>query len=98
MFTGKTLFAQIMDFLPWSTFHRIVERYNGDYRVRTLRCAGQFRVMAFAQLTYRESLLYVAKILSVTIFEKMPLQQALQGNDSLQNIYEIQNQLDLYYS
>ncbi len=64
MYTGKTLFAQVMDFLPWSTFHRIVERYNGDYRVRTLRCAEQFRVMAFAQLTYRESLRDIEACLS----------------------------------
>ena len=53
---GKTLFAQLMDFLPWKTFHRIVDRYGGDQRVRTLSCAEQWRVMAFAQLTYRESL------------------------------------------
>jgi hypothetical protein len=56
MNTGKTLFAQIMDFLPWKTFHRIVARHGGDKRVRTLGCVGQFRAMAFAQLTYRESL------------------------------------------
>src|ERR1700674_1699305 len=53
---GKTLFAQLMDFLPWSTFTRIVGRYDGDARVRTLCCAEQYRAMAFAQLTYRESL------------------------------------------
>ena len=56
MNTGKTLFAQLMDYLPWSTFTRIVVRYDGDHRVRTLSCAEQYRVMAFAQLTYRESL------------------------------------------
>ena len=56
MNTGKTLFAQVMDFLPWKTFHRIVDRYGGDHRIRTLSCAEQFRIMAFAQLTYRESL------------------------------------------
>ena len=56
MYLGKTLFAQVMDFLPWKTFHRIVRRYGGDRGVRTLSCAEQFRVMAFAQLTYRESL------------------------------------------
>ena len=56
MNTGKTLFAQLMDFLPWTTFTRYVERYGGDQGVRTLPCAEQFRVMAFAQLTYRESL------------------------------------------
>jgi hypothetical protein len=56
MNTGKTLFAQLMDFLPWTTFTRIVERHGGDRYVKSLTCADQFRVMAFAQLTYRESL------------------------------------------
>lgn len=56
MYLGKTLFAQVMDFLPWKSFHRIVRRYGGDRGVRTLSCAEQFRVMAFAQLTYRRTL------------------------------------------
>jgi transposase len=56
MYAGKTLFAQLMDFLPWSTFTRLVVRYDGDRAVRTLSCAEQFRALAFAQLTYRESL------------------------------------------
>jgi hypothetical protein len=56
MNTGKTLFAQLMDFLPWSTFDRIVARYNGNRAVRTLPCVAQYQVMAFAQITYRESL------------------------------------------
>jgi len=56
MHVGKTLFAQLMDFLPWTTFQRIVERHGGNRRVRKLNCAEQFRAMAFAQLTYRESL------------------------------------------
>lgn len=56
MNTGKTLFAQLMDFLPWTTFTRIVERHGGDRYVKSLTCTEQFRVMAFAQLTYRESL------------------------------------------
>jgi transposase len=56
MYLGKTLFAQLMDFLPWKTFHRIVDRCDGDRYVKSLTCADQFRVMAFAQLTYRESL------------------------------------------
>jgi hypothetical protein len=56
MNTGKTLFAQVMDFLPWKTFQRIADRYETDHRVRTLSCVEQFRVMAFAQLCYRESL------------------------------------------
>ena len=53
---GKTMFAQIMEFVPWTSFARIVERYGGDSGVRSLSCTEQFRAMAFAQLTYRESL------------------------------------------
>jgi hypothetical protein len=56
MNVGKTLFAQVMEFVPWKTFSRIVERHKGDAGVRTLGCADLFRVMAFAQLTWRESL------------------------------------------
>ena len=64
MYAGKTLFAQLMDFLPWSTFTRLVDRYDGDHRVRTLTCAEQYRTMAFAQLTYRESLRDIETCLS----------------------------------
>jgi hypothetical protein len=53
---GRTLFSQVMDFVPWASFERIVARYGGDVRVRRLRCGEQFRIMAFAQMTYRESL------------------------------------------
>jgi hypothetical protein len=56
MNVGKTLFAQVMEFVPWKTFGRIIERHKGDAGVRTLGCADLFRVMAFAQLTWRESL------------------------------------------
>ena len=43
MHEGKTLFAQLMDFLPWSSFARIVARYNGDRYIKTLRCTEHFR-------------------------------------------------------
>jgi len=56
MNAGRTLFAQLMDFVPWSSFARSVTHYGGDRRVRRLPCAEQYRAMAFAQLTYRESL------------------------------------------
>ena len=56
MNVGKTLFAQVMEYVPWTSFARIVERYGGDSGVRSLACTEQFRAMAFAQLTYRESL------------------------------------------
>ncbi len=56
MNVGKTLFAQIMEFIPWTSFACIVDRYSGNADVRRMNCAEQFRVMAFAQLTWRESL------------------------------------------
>jgi len=56
MNVGKTLFAQVMEFIPWTSFSRIVDRYRGNAGVRTLAAAEHFRVMAFAQLTWRESL------------------------------------------
>lgn len=56
MHSGRTVFAQVMSFLPWTTFARIVARYGGDRFVRSLRCTEQYRAMAFAQLTGRESL------------------------------------------
>ena len=56
MHVGKTLFAQVMEFVPWKTFGRIIARHDGDAGVRTLGCADVFRIMAFAQLTWRESL------------------------------------------
>ncbi len=56
MYSGRTMFAQLMEFVPWTSFSRIVIRYGGDKRVRNMSCAEQFRAMAFAQLTYRESL------------------------------------------
>ena len=65
MNTGKTLFAQLMDYLPWSTFDRIVARYDGNPAVRTLPCATQYQAMAFAQVTYRESLRDIEASLSV---------------------------------
>ncbi len=56
MNTGKTVFSQIMEFLPWRTFQRRVKQYKGDYRIKKFSCSDQFLCMAFAQLTFRESL------------------------------------------
>ena len=56
MNTGQTVFSQLMDFLPTYEFQKCVNRYSGDYRSRNLSCRDQFLAMAFAQLTYRESL------------------------------------------
>jgi hypothetical protein len=64
MNAGKTLFSQLMDCLPWSTFARVVARYHGDHSVQTFPCTEQYRAMAFAQLTYRESLRDIEACLS----------------------------------
>jgi len=53
---GKTIFAQLMDFLPAYQFHKCVDRYRGHYKVKRFSCWNQFLCLAFAQLTYRESL------------------------------------------
>ena len=53
---GQTVFSQIIDFLPQKKFRQCVNRYNGNYRVRSFKCYNQLLCMAFAQLTYRESL------------------------------------------
>ena len=53
---GKTLFAQLMEFVPWTSFARIVDRYSGDARISALPSTEHFRIMAYAQLTWRESL------------------------------------------
>jgi Domain of unknown function (DUF4372)/Transposase DDE domain len=56
MNTGKTIFSQIMEFLPIYEFRKCVAQYQGDYKVLSFSCMDQFLCMAFAQLTYRESL------------------------------------------
>ena len=56
MNSGKTIFAQLMDFLPLKMFRRCVKRYRGDHKLKSFSCWDQFLCMAFAQLTYRESL------------------------------------------
>jgi hypothetical protein len=56
MNTGRTVFSQLMDYLPNYEFQKCVTRYSGDYRSRNFSCREQFFAMAFAQLTYRESL------------------------------------------
>lgn len=56
MNSGKTIFSQLMGFLPSHEFQRCVERYKGSYKLKQFSCWDQFLCMAFAQLTYRESL------------------------------------------
>jgi len=56
MNTGRTIFSQIMDYLPLHEFRKCVKRYRGHYKVQSFCCLDQYLCMAFAQLTYRESL------------------------------------------
>ncbi len=56
MHAGKLVFAQLMEFAPWLTFRRLVAKYGGDFNARRFSCLDQFLCLAFAQLTYRESL------------------------------------------
>ena len=56
MHTGQSIFSQIMDFVPMYEFRKCVQRYHGNYKVRDFSCWNQFLCLAFAQLTYRESL------------------------------------------
>jgi len=56
MYAGKLVFAQVMECAPWHTFRRLVTKYRADFNVRTFSCLDQFLSMAFAQITYRESL------------------------------------------
>ena len=56
MYTGQLLFSQFMDFLPMHGFRQCVNRYNGNRHVKSFSCLDQFLCMAFAQLSYRDSL------------------------------------------
>lgn len=77
---GKTLFAQLMEFVPWTSFARIVARYSGDARVSALPSTEHFRIMAYAQLTWRESLRDVEATLgaNATKLYAMGLRQAVR--------------------
>ncbi|GAB1718484.1 MAG: IS4 family transposase [Nitrosospira sp.] len=92
MNSGKTMFAQIMEFVPWTSLTRIVARHGGDSGVRRLSCTEQFRAMAFAQLTYRESLRDIEACLLVnqsklygmgfrTLIRRSTLADANEGRD-----------------
>jgi len=56
MYAVKTVFSQILEYLPLNVLHRCVDRYNGNFNVQTFTCLDQFLCHVYAQLTYRESL------------------------------------------
>lgn len=78
MNVGKTLFVQVMEFVPWKTFGRIVERRKDDADVHALSCANLFK----KELQLNASLYTCLQILSVSIFEKTEVSSALQPDRS----------------
>lgn len=56
MYTGRTVFSQLLDFLPQKQFDKCVHRYHGNHRIKTFSCFDQYLCMTFAQITYRQSL------------------------------------------
>jgi hypothetical protein len=84
MHAGKLVFSQVMEFLPWRRFDTCVRRYNGDHKIKTFPCAEQFRVMAFAQLTYRESLRDIETCLRA-VGEKL-YHMGIRSTDSRNNL------------
>ena len=84
MNTGKTVFSQVMDFLPLHEFRKCVIRYRGDYKVRTLSCLDQFLSMSFAQMTYRESLRDIETCLK-TMSNKL-YHMGIRGNIARNNL------------
>ena len=77
---GKTLFSQLMEFVPWTSFARIVARYSGDARISALPSTEHFHIMAYAQLTWRESLRDIEATLGAnpTKLYAMGLRQAVR--------------------
>lgn len=90
MAAERTIFSQLVEFLPKRQFRRIVDKYNGNYRVKSFTCWDQYLCMAFAQLTYRESLrdiqeclrAFGAKLYQVGIRGKVSRSTLADANDN----------------
>ena len=81
---SKTIFSQIMDFIPKYKFDKCVERYNGNYRTRNFKCWDQFLCMSFAQLSYRESLRDIDACLNAQ--PNKLYHMGIKGNVSISNL------------
>jgi len=92
MYTGKLVFAQVMEFAPWHTFRRLVAKYRGDFNVRTFSCLDQFLSMAFAQITYRESLRDIEACLASQPGKRYHL--GLRGNVTRSNLADANERRD----
>ena len=92
MNTGKTIFSQIMEFLPLYEFQKCIQRYHGDYKVQSFSCMDQFLCMAFAQLTYRESLRDIESCLR--FMQPKLYHMGLRGQVSRNTLANANNQRD----
>ena len=92
MYAGKLVFAQVMEFAPWHTFRRLVSKYRGDFNVRSFSCLDQFLCMAFAQLTYRESLRDIEACLTSQLSKTYHL--GLRGNITRSNLADANERRD----
>ena len=84
MYSGKIVFAQLMDFLPMYEFQKCVKRYQGNYKVRNFSCFDQFLTMAFAQLTQRDSLRSI--VVSMNCIESKIYHMGIRGNVARMNL------------
>jgi hypothetical protein len=92
MYAGKLVFAQVMEFAPWHTFRRLVAKYRGDFNVRTFSCLDQFLSMAFAQITFRESLRDIEACLEAHATKAYHL--GLRGNFTRSNLADANERCD----
>lgn len=92
MYAGKLVFSQVMEFAPWHTFRRLVAKYRGDFNVRTFSCLDQFLSMAFAQITYRESLRDIQACLEAHATKAYHL--GLRGNFTRSNLADANERCD----
>ena len=89
---GQTVFSQVIDFLPKNIFRQCVNRYKGNYKVRSFTCYDQFLCMAFAQLTYRESLRDIECCLRA--FQKKLYHMGIRGKVSRSTIADANEKRD----
>lgn len=92
MYAGKLVFAQVMECAPWHTFRRLVAKYRGDFNTRSFSCLDQFVSMAFAQITYRESLRDIEACLAAHASKAYHL--GLRGNFTRSNLADANERCD----
>jgi hypothetical protein len=92
MYAGKLVFSQVMECAPWHTFRRLVTKYRADFNVRSFTCLDQFLSMAFAQITYRESLRDIEACLEAHATKAYHL--GLRGNFTRSNLADANERCD----